>query len=428
MDKPTRERQPAETRPAMRNAIAIMTYLPDLTKNDLKIGLVILELTAGHGKLQDRICRSEIARRAGVSERAVSRAMPKFAAAGIIEWSPAKAAGQLSTLRLRKAGEIMPNIPGLDHEVWLKRVQPTSEVAHSSEGTRDKTVPTTGENETARGTKDDLTRDKKRPDAGQNRLERGTKDDLTRDRYCPTTTFSTSLEPPITSANELREENQGETPFRYKGESIEQAASRCGVSVREFQIATGLRPADPITTENTHHDKSDSSGGGGVPTDPDADLAKMFDRTFERMHTDENGLYWRSKRRDEKNQPYHDDVFGVFSRIWRECGVCLGSGPEWLAESVIRRGVRLEDLADPDTIDSFIADSWSFQVIMLLSNLEDAFGGPLTTEEAGRVEQYAVEALMRGDDVCDIDCQLVGNPSLWQSCDADIEDCVLERF
>jgi Winged helix-turn-helix DNA-binding len=416
----------------MRNAIVAMSCLPGITKNDLKVGLVILELTAGHGKLKDRISRSEIARRAGVSERAVTRAMPKFAEAGIIEWTPARAAGHLSTIRLRKAGEIMPNIPGLEHEVWLSRVQPTSELAPAAEGTRDKTVPTTVEDRTEHGTKHDLTRDKREPDAGQNSIGRETKDDLTRDKYCPTTTintsFSTSLEPPTTSANELREGNQGETPFGYKGESIEQAASRCGVSVREFQIATGLRPADPITTENTHHDKSDSSGGGGVPTDPDADLAKMFDRTFERMHADENGLYWRSKRRDEKNQPYYDDVFGVFSRIWRECGVYLGSGPEWLAKSVIRRSVRLEDLADPDTIDSFIADSWSFQVIMLLSNLEDAFGGPLTTEEAGRVEQYAVEALMRGDDVCDIDCQLVGNPSLWQSCDADIEDCVLERF
>src|SRR5437016_2043324 len=127
MDKPTRKRQPAETRPAMRNAIVVMTCLPGITKSDLKVAIVILELTAGHGKLRDRITRAEIARRAGVSERSVTRAVKKFAEAGIIEWTPAKAEGYLSTIRLRNAGEMMPDILGLDHEVWMSRVQPTSE-------------------------------------------------------------------------------------------------------------------------------------------------------------------------------------------------------------------------------------------------------------------------------------------------------------
>src|SRR5207248_1140845 len=113
MDQPTRIRQPAESRPAMRNLIVVMMHLPRVTKSDLKVGMVILELTAGHGKLLDRTCRSEIARRAGVSEKTVTRALKKFGEAGIIEWSPAVGPGHLGTIRIRKAGEVMPDLPGL---------------------------------------------------------------------------------------------------------------------------------------------------------------------------------------------------------------------------------------------------------------------------------------------------------------------------
>lgn len=435
MDKPTRERQPAETRPAMRNAIVVMCCLPEITKSDLKVGMVILELTAGHGKLKDRISRSEIARRTGVSgkpvsEKTVTRALKKFAAAGIIEWSPAKAAGQLSMIRLRKAGEIMPNIPGLEHEVWLKRVQPTSELPPQTGPTRDKTQAAAGEEPTGRGTKLDEARDKTESYAGQNETERGTKCDGTRDKSCPTTTIntslSTSLVPPLISASEVTERREG-TPFKDAEESVEDAASRLGVSVHDFMVSAGLRPPDHVVEEIRREIANESLNGRGVPNGSNgssSDLLAIFDKRFERMHADENGLFWTSRKRDHKNKPYRDDLFAVFSRIWREGGVSLGSGPEWLAESVIRRGVRLPNLDQYDhdeIIDSFIADSWRFEVSTLLHKLEAAYERPLNAEERSLAEAFAIDALTRGSDVCNVECQL-DNPSLWQSGDPDLED------
>src|SRR4051794_33768188 len=119
MTAPTRARKSPETRPAMRNAIFALTAMPNASEGDLRVGLVVLELTAGHDKLRDAVSRGEIARRANVSERTATRSLAKLEAAGIVEWKPARARGQLGSLRLRRAGEASLVVPPSTRDTYL---------------------------------------------------------------------------------------------------------------------------------------------------------------------------------------------------------------------------------------------------------------------------------------------------------------------
>jgi hypothetical protein len=126
----------------MRSAIVAALTAPGITAADLRVLLVVLELTAGHGKLVDRSVRSDIAERAGVSERTVTRSLTKWSKLRVVIWLPARARGQLGELALCCAPVEKPELLALTRDRWLSRVQPYA-----------------GQEEHERETNDDLTRD-----------------------------------------------------------------------------------------------------------------------------------------------------------------------------------------------------------------------------------------------------------------------------
>lgn len=136
MTAPTRSRQVGETRPAMRNAIVTALSRPGMSAGDLRVMLAVLELTAAHGKLTDRVVRSEIADRANVSERTVTRSLGKFSNLGIVVWRPARARGQFGELTLCCAPVDIPEWLPLTRDRWLSRVQPNARQDEREPGTK----------------------------------------------------------------------------------------------------------------------------------------------------------------------------------------------------------------------------------------------------------------------------------------------------
>jgi hypothetical protein len=139
---PTRARPVGQTRPAMRSAIVAALTLPGLFDADRRVLLAVLELTAAHGKLSDRVCRAEIAKRAGVSERSVTRSLAKWERFGVIVWRPARAKGQFGELSLCCAPVDIPECSPLTRDTWMSRVQPQRETPEDP--TRDTSAPNAG--------------------------------------------------------------------------------------------------------------------------------------------------------------------------------------------------------------------------------------------------------------------------------------------
>jgi DNA-binding transcriptional ArsR family regulator len=137
MNAPTRARPVGETRPAMRSAIVAALSTPTMTGADFRVMLAVLELTAAHGKLTDRVVRSELADRAGVSARTVTRSLAKFSNMGVVIWRPARARGQLGELTLCRAPVEMPDRLDLTRDRWLSRVQPNARQDEHERETRD---------------------------------------------------------------------------------------------------------------------------------------------------------------------------------------------------------------------------------------------------------------------------------------------------
>jgi hypothetical protein len=92
---------------------------------DLRVGMVVLELTGAQRKLSDSTTRAAIARYAGVSERTVTRSLKRMVDAGLIEWVPARGPGLLGTLRLLEPETSgCPAFPNMTRDTWMSRVQP----------------------------------------------------------------------------------------------------------------------------------------------------------------------------------------------------------------------------------------------------------------------------------------------------------------
>jgi hypothetical protein len=130
----------------MRGAIVKMLHMPNITFADFRVGMVVLELTAGHSKFADNVARAELARRAGVSERTVTRSLQKFAAVPMLEWRPARAKGQLGTLILSRVDAVdIPELPGLTRDIWLSRVQPNPRQDDDERETNERSTRDTGD-------------------------------------------------------------------------------------------------------------------------------------------------------------------------------------------------------------------------------------------------------------------------------------------
>jgi hypothetical protein len=142
----------------MRHFFAAVLSDPTLTPADLRVAMAVVELTAAHGKFRDLVVRREIADRADVSERTVTRAVKKFAERKLVIWNPARAKGQFSELILCHAPPDKPEQVNLTRDRWLSRVQPTTAYERETNGCPAST-PNARQSETRRETSGDATRD-----------------------------------------------------------------------------------------------------------------------------------------------------------------------------------------------------------------------------------------------------------------------------
>jgi hypothetical protein len=126
----------------MRSAIATALSMTGVTAGELRVLMAVLELTAAHGKLTDRVLRAVIADRAGVSERTVTRALKKWRDLGVITWRPARALGDFGELTLCRAPVDKPEFVPMTRDKWVSRVQPQPET--DDDATRDKSARDSG--------------------------------------------------------------------------------------------------------------------------------------------------------------------------------------------------------------------------------------------------------------------------------------------
>lgn len=99
-----RARQPyADVGRAMRQAIERALADPRLTLGHAKVLLVVLADVASWSRLDDATTRADLARRAGVSEETVKRAMHLLHEVGAVVWEPSTTRGRPSHVRLPRA-------------------------------------------------------------------------------------------------------------------------------------------------------------------------------------------------------------------------------------------------------------------------------------------------------------------------------------
>lgn len=110
-----KERHPyADVGRAMRQAIDRALADPKVPAGHLRVLLVVLADVASWSRLDEATTRADLARRAGVSEETVKRAMPRLQALGAVVWDPSTTRGRPSHVRLPEAVAVTPTSGHLD--------------------------------------------------------------------------------------------------------------------------------------------------------------------------------------------------------------------------------------------------------------------------------------------------------------------------
>lgn len=87
----------------MRQAIQRALADPSLPPGHMRVLLAVLEVAASWSRMSEKITRPQIAERARVSEKTVTRAMKRLEALGVLRWLPSTTRGEPSVVALLSA-------------------------------------------------------------------------------------------------------------------------------------------------------------------------------------------------------------------------------------------------------------------------------------------------------------------------------------